>query len=141
MLKKILLQKKDSGMTLLEIMIVVSILAVMMTYLATNLTKTQDSAMIDTAKMGMQQIMQPLQMYKLHNKTYPNDQQGLDALVTNPGNAKSWRGPYIEKSKLKDPWDNPFRYSLENGNPKLYSNGPDGQEGTEDDIEFPEAEE
>ena len=141
MLKKILIQKKDSGMTLLEIMIVVSILAVMMTYLATNLTKTQDSAMIDTAKMGMQQIMQPLQMYKLHNKTYPNDQQGLDALVTNPGNAKSWRGPYIEKSKLKDPWDNSFRYSLENGNPKLYSNGPDGQEGTEDDIEFPEAEE
>ena len=140
MFAKLFLKTKTSGMTLLEIMIVVAILAVMMTYLATNLTKSQDAALIDTAKIGMGQIQQALQMYKVHNRSFPTDQQGLDALIHNPGNSKSWRGPYIEESKLKDPWQNPFRYSLDKGQIKIYSDGPDGQEGTEDDIVYPEEE-
>ena len=99
---------------------------------------SKDALMVDTAMIGMGQILQALQMYKVHNKAYPTEQQGLDALIHNPGNLKSWRGPYIEGAKLKDPWKKPFRYSINKDKIKLYSNGPDKTAETKDDIVYPE---
>lgn len=129
----------SKGMSLIEILIVISLIAIVMSILATQLTKQQDEAMIDATKLSMGKIQQSLQLFRLHNNyLYPTTDQGLSALVTDPGNTKKWRGPYIEEEKLKDPWGNEFQYESDGRTFKIISSGPDKDFGTEDDIIFPE---
>lgn len=126
------------GMTLIEIIIVIALLATLMAILVTNLTQQADSAREDQTRIQMGTIAQALQTYRIHNNRFPTTQQGLDALVSDPGNAKRWRGPYIEASKLNDPWDNPFEYESDGNKFQISSSGIDGQFGTADDIFYPE---
>jgi general secretion pathway protein G len=76
-----------------------------------------------------------LDLYELDNGIFP---ASLDALLTDPGNAKKWRGPYLKQRKnLNDPWDRPYQYrcpGTHNPDYDLSSSGPDGQDGTADDI-------
>lgn len=128
----------DSGMSLIEIIIVVALLGTLMAYMVSNLTGQADQAKIDTARLAMGNIDQKLQMYRIHNSKYPTTDQGLNALMTAPGDAKGWRGPYIEADKLVDPWDQPFTYECSDGRTfKIMSGGPDQQSGTSDDIVYP----
>ncbi len=129
----------EAGMSLIEIIIVVALLGTLMAYMVSNLIGQADQAKVDSAKLAMGGIDQKLQMYRIHNNKYPTSDQGLNALLTAPGDAKAWRGPYIETNKLTDPWDQPFAYECSDGrNFKITSPGPDGQVGTTDDIVYPE---
>jgi len=73
---------------------------------------------------------------------YPSTAEGLQALVTAPaGKADRWRGPYVVGDKTKiftDPWGTPYQYrypGIHNKNkPDVWSKGPDGRNGTADDI-------
>lgn len=130
----------EQAFTLIEIIIVISLMVTLISILATQLTKQQDEAMKDAARLSMGKIEQSLQLYRVHNYRYPTTDQGLEALVTDPGNAKRWRGPYIEESKLKDPWGNDFEYESDGRSIKIISVGPDGSAGTDDDITYPEEE-
>ena len=94
----------NAGLTLIEIIIVVALLGTLMTYLVSNLVGVQDSAKEDQARLGMGVIAQSLQMYRVHNGSFPTTAQGLKALVENPGSSRRWRGPYIEEEKLMDPF-------------------------------------
>ena len=114
------------GMTLIEIIIVVALLGTLMTYLVSNLTDVSESAKEDQARLGMGVISQSLQMYRVHNNSYPTSSQGLQALVANPGSSRRWRGPYIEEEKLMDPWGLEFTYEAEGRNFRIISAGADG---------------
>ena len=127
------------GMSLIEIIIVVALLGTLMAYMVSNLIGQSEEAKKDQTKLAMGVIQQSLQMYRIHNNKYPTSDQGLNALLTNPGGDKSWRGPYIEENKLKDPWGNSFSYDSDGRNWKIISGGPDGSVGSEDDITYPEA--
>lgn len=130
----------ERGMSLIEIIIVVALLGTLMAYMVSNLIGQSEEAKKDQTKLAMGVIQQSLQMYRIHNNRYPTSDQGLNALLTNPGgDAKSWRGPYIESNKLKDPWDASFGYESDGRNFKIISGGPDGTVGNEDDITYPEA--
>lgn len=129
---------KNAGLTLLEIIIVVALLATLMTYLVSTLTGVSDSATEDQARLAMGQISQKLMIYRTHNRSFPTSEQGLDALIQNPGSSRRWRGPYIEESKLNDPWGNRFEYETDGRQYKLQSAGIDQQLGTEDDLFYPE---
>lgn len=129
----------EQGMSLIEIIIVVALLGTLMAYMVSNLIGQADQAKVDSAKLAMGSIDQKLQMYRIHNSKYPTTDQGLNALMTAPGDAKGWRGPYIEANKLVDPWDQPFTYECSDGRVfKIMSAGPDQQVGTSDDIVYPE---
>jgi general secretion pathway protein G len=125
----------ERGMSLIEIIIVVALLGTLMAYMVSNLIGQSEEAKKDQTKLAQGVISQSLQMYRIHNNKYPPD---LNALLTNPGDTKSWRGPYIEANKLKDPWGNDFKYESDGRNYKIISPGPDGQFGNEDDISYPE---
>jgi general secretion pathway protein G len=133
--------RRSGGMSLIEIIIVVALLGTLMAYMVSNLIGTSNNAKIDQAKLGMGVIQQSLQMYRIHNNRYPTTEQGFQALLANPGDSKTWRGPYIEENKLKDPWSVDFVYESDGRNFKIISAGPDGTMGNEDDISFPEASE
>lgn len=122
------------GMTLIEIIIVVALLAGLMVFLVRNVTGQAEGAKRDTAKIGMNNIAQALQLYKIHNNKYPTSDQGLGALVTDPGNSKGWRGPYMETKELKDPWGNDFVYESDGNTYKVTSTANGGQE-----ISIPES--
>ena len=132
-------QKREQGMTLIEIIIVVALLGTLMAILVNNLLKPQQEAQRDEAKLQMSSISQPLNMYRVHHNKYPTTAQGLEALITNPGDDKSWRGPYTEENKLTDPWGKKFDYESDGRQFKMTSSGPDGEAGTADDVIYPDA--
>lgn len=78
--------------------------------------------------------------YRMAVGRFPTTEEGLAALVRAPeGAGERWKGPYLETSKVPvDPWGKPYQYRYPGTkNPSSYdvfSLGPDGQEGTADDI-------
>ena len=129
------------GMSLIEIIIVVALLGTLMAYLIRNLMGQSEEAKKDQAKLAMGVIRQSLDMYRIHNNRYPTTDQGLEALMNDPGNAKNWRGPYIESNKLRDPWGESFDFESDGKAFKIISGGPNLEVGDGDDITYPEEEE
>jgi general secretion pathway protein G len=127
------------GMSMIEIMIVISLIGFMMVYLIQNLTKMNDNAKEDLASTGMGLISQNMERYRLDNNKYPTTEQGLAALVTKPGDdVKKWRGPYLDDpAKLNDPWGKPFKYESDGRTFKMTSSGLDEEMDTPDDVIYP----
>jgi len=76
-----------------------------------------------------------LEWFRTHCKRYPTTEEGLKALIRNPG-VEGWKGYYLE-ALYPDLWGHPFRYSSSNDTIQLSSSGPDGNSGTSDDIPAP----
>jgi len=99
------------------------------------------SAAIKAARSQIDLFKTPLQMYQMTIGSYPTTMQGLEALRTAPGdlpNPAKWDGPYLNAPIPLDPWNQPYQYvSPGRHNPNGYdvwSVGPDGVNGTQDDI-------
>ena len=129
-----------SGFTLIELMIVVVILAVLAAAVVPRLAGRTQQARISTAKMDIfGNISVALDLYELDNGSYPSSDQGLKALMAKPGSTPvptNWNGPYLKKRPI-DPWGNEYKYACpgtHNNDYDLYSAGPEGVEGSEDDI-------
>ncbi|NDE14381.1 type II secretion system protein GspG [bacterium] len=138
MLKRPFKGAAQAGMSLIEIIIVVALMGTLMAYLVRNLIGQQEEAKKDQTKLGMGVLEQSLQLYRVHNSRYPSTEQGLEAMITAPADAKTWRGPYTESNKLNDPWGNKFQYESDGRVFKIISGGPDGTIGNADDIVYPD---
>ncbi len=127
----------DAGLTLLELLVVVTILVLLSVAIGTVALNYLGGAKADAARLQLTQIEAGLDLYRLDMGRYPEEQEGLSALVERPTNADAWRGPYVRKaSALVDPWGAPFQYEVpgENGPYNLFSWGADGAAGGEDDA-------
>ncbi|BBO67441.1 type II secretion system protein GspG [Desulfosarcina alkanivorans] len=107
--------QKDSGFTLIELMVVIVILGILAGLIVPRIMGRPEQAKQLKARMQIESISTALKLYKLDNGMYPTTEQGLQALVEQPssGNAPTkWRkGGYLEKGKVpKDPWGNDFIY-------------------------------
>ncbi len=101
----------DRGMTLIEIMIVLTILGLVMGIVGVAAVSKLKEAKIDTAKLQMKAIEGALEDYLRVAGNYPTTEQGLEALVARPAGETRWKGPYIKGGKLpKDPWGEQFLY-------------------------------
>ncbi|MBU2971239.1 type II secretion system major pseudopilin GspG [Pseudoalteromonas sp. C2R02] len=131
--------RKQSGFSLLEVMVVLVIIGMIMAIVAPNIMGQQEEAAVDKAHLDIQQLEDAMAMYKLRNKVYPSTEQGLEALVTEtdvePLPRRFPEGGFIDKLP-EDPWGNPYQLVSpgEIGKIDLFSMGPDGEVGTEDDI-------
>jgi general secretion pathway protein G len=131
---------RQAGMSMIEIMIVVSLLGILMGYIVKNVMDSANQAKIDQVQIAFGNLVTNLQMYKVHTNKFPNSEQGFKALMQNPGgDVKGWRGPYSEENKLNDPWGEPFEYESDGRQFKITSKGPDQTLGTEDDITYPDS--
>ncbi len=131
--------KRNEGFTLIEVLVVLIILGLIAAIIVPRITGRVDEAKIETTKIQMKAIKDALEQYKLDNGMYPTTEQGLEALVEKPSSPPvppRWR-KYLDKIP-KDGWDREFIYiSPGVNNPyELRSKGPDGEEGTEDDIDI-----
>lgn len=127
---------RQSAFTLLEIMLVVTIIALLVAS-GIYLTRGQYEFAQDTRIKGdLQSISSQLKLYQAMNGTYPSTEQGLKALVTRPEGAKQWR-QLLDKVPL-DPWQQEYGY-LSPGTHNaqgfdLFSKGSDRKADTSDDI-------
>lgn len=124
--------------TLVELLIVVTILGILVAMVVPRLAGRTEQARIARAEADIKgSITLALDMFELDTGKYPASDQSLAALRSEPVGVTNWRGPYLKQDPV-DPWGNPYRYVYPGkNNPKdydLYSVGPDGSEGTSDDI-------
>ena len=132
------------GFTLVELMLVVVIIAVLAGVVLPRLVGAREKANVSATKAQIKTFETLLYTYQLHVGLFPTTDQGLRALIEDPGD-EGWSGPYLAQRTLpKDPWHHPYVYVREAQRGidyDLYSWGPDGMEGTEDDIYSFETEE
>ena len=90
------------------------------------------------AKAQIDSLEKALDQYRLDVGGYPTTEQGLEALNTRPQNLDKWAGPYLKKAVPLDPWGHAYQYIYPGihrpKNYDLFSAGPDGVPGTDDDI-------
>jgi general secretion pathway protein G len=117
--------EKESGFTLVELMVVLVIIGLLATVVIINVIPSQNRAMVQKAKADVALLDQGLEMYKLNALAYPGGGEGLQALV-----AKG-----VIKKLPNDPWGRPYRYAIpgQHGAVDVYSLGADGAEGGEGD--------
>ena len=130
------------GFTLLEVMIVVAIIVMLAAFAIPNLLGMQDKAKIDTTKAQVNAFNQAVESYKVQVGDFPSGDQGLNMLVTGPGNVENWK-PIManEDVTMLDQWGSRYNYAYPGSKnkygasaPDIWSNGPDKQSGTADDI-------
>jgi len=123
----------QQGFTLLEIMVVVVIIGLLAAIVVPNFMHNVDDAQISRAKQDIRGIETALNLYRLDNFKYPNTEDGLQALVTNPGQdrAPNWK-QQLPRMPL-DPWKKPYQYLYpgQHGEYDIFTYGADGQEGGE----------
>lgn len=128
------LNLKNSGFTLMEILVVVVIIGTLAAFVAPKIFSEPSKARIVSAKQQLKGIMSALELYNLHNHQYPTTEQGLAALVTKPTSgpeAKNWqKGGYMNNIP-KDPWGTDYVYLSPGvrGDFDLISYGADGKKG------------
>ena len=125
------LQRKSRGFTLIELLVVLAILTLLAGLVGPKVLGALGGAKSKTAGVQINDLQKALDIYKLDVGRYPTAEEGLEALVKQPGNVRGWNGPYLQGGVPADPWNNPYRYSLSNGNVELLSLGSDGQPGGE----------
>jgi general secretion pathway protein G len=129
--------KEQRGFTLIEVMIVVVILGILASIVVPKIMGRPDEARATRTLQDIRAIGAALDLYRLDNYSYPNTEQGLDALVKKPANLPAgarWKqGGYLAQMPV-DAWGKPFIYLKPglHGEYDLYSLGADGVEGGEE---------
>ena len=132
LIKRLLNQQ---GMTLMEILVVVAIIALLASVVTTQVTGYLADAKIKTAKSQIKTFEQALELYKAAHDYFPTTEQGLQALIEKPtvGNIPENypEEGYLSKKKIPvDPWGKPYIYHSENGEKlTIISYGADRKEG------------
>ncbi len=132
-------RNKQKGFTLLEVMVVIVILGILASLVVPNLMGNKDKADMQKAVSDIVALENALDMYRLDNSIYPTTDQGLEALVQKPTvspEPRNYRADGYVKRLPQDPWRNDYLLLSpgEQGKIDIFSAGPDGQAGTEDDI-------
>ena len=124
------LRRNQSGMTLLEIMIVLAILGGLATLVVTNVSDKFKDAKVKQARIKIANMRNALDMFYTDCGSYPSQ---LADLVKQPDSCSNWGpSPYVKKEKdLKDPWNRDFIYEAEGNDYELVSLGSDGRDGGE----------
>ena len=120
------------GMSLLEIMVVITLIGLVTAAVGVAVMNQLEKGQMDTARNQAYEIGKSIELYKLQNASYPSTAQGLEALVSPP------KGKPIMERVPQDPWGNDYIYVVPGAKNTIKfdvrSKGPDGVEGSEDDV-------
>ncbi|WP_417665726.1 type II secretion system major pseudopilin GspG [Pseudidiomarina sp.] len=131
--------KKQTGFSLIEVMVVIAILGLLASLILPNVLGSADQANRQKARTDIIALENALAQYRLDNSVFPTTEQGLESLIQEPNvdpRPRNYRrGGYIQRLPA-DPWGNEYLLLSpgEYGDVDIFSAGPDGQTGTDDDI-------
>src|ERR1700682_4611449 len=124
--------RRQAGVTLIEMMGVVPIIALFAARVLPRMMGQADKARKTAARAQINAYTTALGSYKLDTGVFPTTEQGLQALRAQPESVENWQGPYLQKEVENDPWGHPYLYRFpgEHGDePDIVSYGADGQPG------------
>ena len=127
------------GFTLMEVLLVLVILVILGSLVGVAIYQQQKRAFRNAAETQIGNFKRSLQLYAMDIRSFPATQQGLQSLVAPPADLKNparWKKGYLDSDTVPlDPWDNPYQYELLDADTfRIWSMGPDGSSGTDDDI-------
>jgi len=140
------------GFTLIELLIVMAILVLLVSLVGPRILGSKKKADIGATRTQIGLFEASLERYALDMNTFPSTEDGLQALITPPSSdidatetttsttGSKWDGPYVKKMEIPpDPWGGAYQYEYPpthgaGDEPDIWSFGPDGEDGTEDDI-------
>jgi len=128
---------QNAGFTLIEIMAVVLIIGLLSTIVGVSIFAQVDKGRVTATSVQIANLESVLELYRMDSGHYPTTEQGLDALVNPPDDARNYPpGGYLQKGRVPvDPWGNPYEYEQPGqNNPNtfdLWSYGADGKPGGE----------
>jgi general secretion pathway protein G len=125
-------RRYNAGFTLIEIMVVVVIIGILAALIVPKVVDKPDQARVVRAQQDVNAIQSALDLYRLDNGTYPSNDQGLSALVTQPTVPplpQNWH-QYLHEAPT-DPWGQPYHYLNPgvHGSVDIFTYGPTGQPG------------
>ena len=123
---------EQRGFTLVEILVVITIIGLIMALVGPRVLNYLAEAKVKAAKIQIESFSSTLDLFYLDTGRYPSATEGLTALVQRPGGVENWNGPYLKGTVVpNDPWGHPYIYRQpgEHGVYDIVSYGSDGQEG------------
>lgn len=135
--------KREDGYTLTEMLVVIAIIALIAAVLTPQLLGQMSRARAKTAQLQLDTVAAAVELFRTDVGRYPNEQEGLNALLQDPGNAEGWLGPYLKDSKFtRDPWNRAIEFEVEADGDRfavssLGSDGKAGGSGGAQDLRSP----
>ena len=131
------LRPRQTGFTILEIVIVFILLAGIMAFVGPKIFDQMNRARTQEAKIRLLNLAGQVEMYRAETNKYPDS---LQDLVKQPAGNDKWNGPYAKQEDLKDAWGHEYRYTLPGTNGRKFdlvslgADGKDGGDGEDKDI-------
>ena len=134
------MKRKEKAFTIVELLVVILIISMLAAFMVPRMLSRLPEAKRNIAKAKMTIIESAIEGFHYDCGRYPDDSEGLEVLIVWPADdEEKWKGAYLKRSELLDPWDNPYVYVAEGeinlGSFDLISYAADGQEGGEGDNE------
>lgn len=125
-------KRKQRGFSLLEILITLTIVALIATLVGPRLMSSLDRSKTTAARIQAKALKSATDSFRMDTGRYPTSEEGLSALVQAPAGLVTWRGPYLDTAVPADPWGRPYIYEAPadgDSPPRVGSLGSDGQPG------------
>lgn len=122
----------EAGVTLVEMMVVITIIGLIAAVVAINVLPSQDRARVQKATADIATLDQAIELYRMETGRLPTTEEGLAVLASAGPAGAARRDPFI-RNLPNDPWSRAYQYVTpgEHGPYDLYSLGADGKPGGE----------
>ena len=120
------------GFSLIELLVALTIIGLLMGLVGPRVVGYLSDAKSDTARAQVENLAASLDLFLIDMGRYPTKDEGLGALIENPGTLSEWDGPYLRKQVIpNDPWGRSYLYDVSPGGDqaRVRTLGADGTEG------------
>ena len=129
-------RRRERGYSLLEVLIVLTIIALIAALVGPRLMAQLDRSKVTAARVQVRAIASAIETMRLDLGRYPTDEEGIALLNEAPSgvDADLWRGPYLDAETPIDPWGGDYVYEAPQADferPRVASLGADGEAGGE----------